>query len=271
MSDLLRYFETNPGRLIYKWMHYFSVYERHFSRYRGKPVKMLEIGVFHGGSLQMWKHYFGAQTHIIGVDVNPACAAFEEPGIQIEIGDQADRVFLKSLRDKHGPFDIVLDDGGHRAAQQIASFEELFPAVREGGLYAVEDTHTSYWSQWGGGLRRPGTFAEYSKQFVDDLHAYFAEQPQHTPGVLRNQCSGVHFYDSILLLEKRAVPPPVVRITGEPSFPIGAHESLLLARHEMHRGRNEVARQRCLEALAAEPSNRDAMQLLAELDGLPAR
>lgn len=266
MSDLLRYFETNQGRLIFKWMHYFSIYERHFSRYRGKPTKMLEIGVFHGGSLQMWRHYFGPQAQIIGVDVNPDCAAFAESGIAIEIGDQEDRAFLAMLRDKHGPFDIVLDDGGHKMGQQIASFEELFPALREGGVYAVEDTHTSYWPDWGGGVRRQGTFIEYSKQFVDDLHANFAQQPEHTPGKLNNMCSGVHFYDSIVVLERRNVLQPVPRVTGVPSFPSGAHENMLLAQHEMGRGRLDVARQRCHDALAAEPGYPLAQQMLELLD-----
>ncbi len=267
MSDLYRYFDSNPGRMIDKWMHYFAFYERHFAKFRGHPVNMLEIGVSHGGSLQMWRHYFGPQARITGVDINSACAAFGEPGIAVEIGDQEDRKFLKMLRDKHGPFDIVLDDGGHRMGQQIATFEELFPAVREGGIYAVEDTHTSYWRHWGGGLRHSGTFIEYCKRFVDDLHAGFAEDPAHTPGQLKRMCNGVHFYDSMVFLERQTQPPDVLRMTGTPSFPVGAAELVMLARHEVQRNRRAIARQRCQEALAIHPSYAPALQLLAELGG----
>ena len=85
-TDLFDYFASNSGRLIFKWMHYFDIYEKHFAAFRGRDIKFLEIGVFHGGSLQMWKNYFGPRAQIIGVDINPACKAFEEDGITIEIG-----------------------------------------------------------------------------------------------------------------------------------------------------------------------------------------
>ena len=72
MSGLFQYFDNNSGRFIYKWYHYFGVYERHFGAYRNRPIRLLEFGVYQRGSLQMWKHYFGPQAQIIGVDINPA-------------------------------------------------------------------------------------------------------------------------------------------------------------------------------------------------------
>jgi len=72
MSDLQKYFRTNRKRLITKWDHYFEIYDRHFKRYRDREVTVLEIGVSHGGSLQMWKHYFGSRARIFGIDINPA-------------------------------------------------------------------------------------------------------------------------------------------------------------------------------------------------------
>lgn len=84
------YFEHNDGRLIDKWDHYFEVYERHFEPFRGRRPTMLEIGISHGGSLQMWRHYLGPGSTIVGVDIDPRVAALAERGIEIAVGSQAD-------------------------------------------------------------------------------------------------------------------------------------------------------------------------------------
>jgi len=218
-TDLFDYFASNSGRLIFKWMHYFDIYEKHFAAYRNRDIKFLEIGVFHGGSLQMWKNYFGPRAKIIGVDINPKCKDFEEDNITIEIGSQEDRDFLKKLAAKHGPFDIVLDDGGHTMPQQIVSFEELYRHVRRDGLYVCEDLHTSYWKEWGGAYRNPHTFIEYAKRLIDELHAWHSKDPESfrvTP--FTQSAFGMHFYDSMLVIEKRLVTPPLSRATGTPSF-----------------------------------------------------
>ncbi|MBU0829352.1 MAG: class I SAM-dependent methyltransferase [Gammaproteobacteria bacterium] len=218
-TDLFDYFASNQGRLIFKWMHYFDIYEKHFAAFRNRPIRFLEIGVFHGGSLQMWKNYFGPHAQIVGVDINPACKEFEEEGIAIEIGSQEDRGFLRELAAKYGPFDIVLDDGGHTMAQQIISFEELYHHVRRDGLYVCEDLHTSYWKEWGGGYRKANTFIEYAKELIDQLHAWHSKDPesfQVTP--FTQSAFGLHFYDSMLIVEKRLITPPFSRATGKPSF-----------------------------------------------------
>lgn len=218
-TDLLAYFANNNGRLIFKWLHYFEIYARHFAPFRDKPIRFLEIGVYHGGSLQMWKHYFGAQARIVGVDIDPRCKAFEEDNIAIEIGSQEDPDFLRSLAAKHGPFDIVLDDGGHTMQQQITSFKTLYPQVCADGLYLCEDLHTSYWKDWGGGYRHPGTFIELAKQLIDELHAWHSKDPESfraTP--FTRSAFGMHFYDSLLIIEKRKICQPVSCATGLPAF-----------------------------------------------------
>jgi 23S rRNA U2552 (ribose-2'-O)-methylase RlmE/FtsJ len=154
MNDLEQYFYDNTGRLIHKWRHYFEIYDRHFARFRGTAVTLVEIGVFHGGSLQMWKHYFGPAATIVGVDIDPACKSMEEEQIKILIGDQADRNFLRTLAQTLPRIDIVLDDGGHFMQQQITTFEELFPRIDPNGVYLCEDLHTSYWKRYGGGYRK---------------------------------------------------------------------------------------------------------------------
>ncbi|HEX3623423.1 MAG TPA: class I SAM-dependent methyltransferase [Acidimicrobiales bacterium] len=218
VNPLEEYFRTNQGRLLHKWMHYFDIYDRHFRPFRGTDVTLVEFGVFHGGSLQMWKHYFGPRARIIGVDVNPACKQLEEDRIEIVIGDQEDRAFLAGLRDRVGPADIVIDDGGHTMAQQIATFEEMFQAVRYGGVYLVEDLHTSYWEEYGGGLRSPGSFIEYAKDLVDQLHGWHIRQDPPPVTDYTRQLRGMHVYDSVIVFDKEVVPPPDVRKTGRESF-----------------------------------------------------
>ena len=221
MTDLESYFENNPGNLINKWRHYFDVYERYFHPYRGTDVQILEIGVRHGGSLQMWKHYFGPRARIYGVDINPRSRELEEEQIEIFIGDQEDLGFLAELQDKLPRLDIVIDDGGHTMVQQIRTFEALFPHLSDPGIYVCEDTHTSYWPTFGGGLRKPDTFIEYSKKFVDDLHAWHSKDPEDGLDVtdITRTLDSVHFYDSMVVFEKRQRTPPEISHTGKKRLP----------------------------------------------------
>tara|TARA_B100000497_G_C7528637_1_gene320743 strand:+ start:320 stop:724 length:405 start_codon:yes stop_codon:yes gene_type:complete len=134
MNDYLQYFRNNKGRLIHKCEDNLHVYDRHFSKYRGKPISIMEIGVSHGGSLQMHKDYFGKRCRIIGVDIDPRCKDLEEEQIEIMIGDQGDKDFLQSLIAMMPIIDILIDDGGHVPFQQIVSFEELFPHISDQGI-----------------------------------------------------------------------------------------------------------------------------------------
>jgi 23S rRNA U2552 (ribose-2'-O)-methylase RlmE/FtsJ len=218
-NPLLRYFETNEDRLIHKWMHYFDVYHTYFDRFRGRDIVVVEIGVFHGGSLQMWRDYFGPRARIWGVDIDSRCKAFEGPRITIVLGDQGDRDFLRRLAETVGPVDILIDDGGHTMDQQIATFEELYSLVKVDGIYLVEDTHTSYWpEEYGGGYRTPGTFMEYAKGLVDKLNAWHSRTPDLVVDDFTSTTRAIHFYDSIVVFEKGGVTRPGHRMTGRPSF-----------------------------------------------------
>src|SRR5215204_3987702 len=110
VNPLELYISNNRGRLIDKWSHYLEVYHRHFQRFRGRKPVVVEIGVSHGGSLQMWKRYFGRGARIIGVDVDERCRALAEEQIEIVIGDQADRRFHAELRSRYPHVDILIDD-----------------------------------------------------------------------------------------------------------------------------------------------------------------
>jgi 23S rRNA U2552 (ribose-2'-O)-methylase RlmE/FtsJ len=214
-NPLAEYFTRNNARLIHKWAHYFEIYHRHFHSFRGRQITLVEFGVYRGGSLQMWKHYFGAKARIIGVDIDPDCKEFEEPQIEIHIGDQANSDFLSQLRHAVGPIDILIDDGGHTMTQQITTFKEMFPTIRLGGIYLVEDLHTSYWQDYGGQLREPGTFIEFVKGLIDNLHAWhFRDKTELGGTYYTRHIKGMHLYDSVFVFDKAIVNPPSVHKTG---------------------------------------------------------
>jgi hypothetical protein len=194
-------FLTNDQRVIHKWTHYFPAYESHFGRFRNRSLMFLEIGCGEGGSLQMWKRYFGPVAQIVGVDIRQECSELEEDQITVRIGDQGDPVFLSSLVEEFGPPDIVLDDGSHKMSDMVASFSTLYPAMSKNGVYVVEDLHTCYWEEYDGGFRREGTFIELCKTLIDQLNA------EHSRGaVLANEFStsttSIHFYDSLVVFER---------------------------------------------------------------------
>jgi len=218
MNDLERYFTENTGRLIHKWKHYFDIYDRHFSRFRGTDVHVVEFGVSHGGSLQMWKEYFGPNAKIFGVDINPHCKKLEEEQIEIFIGDQDDREFLKSLADRVPKIDILIDDGGHTMQQQIKTYEELFYKIDKNGVYLCEDLLTSYWP-WDGGYKKRGTFIEYSKNFIDYINAWHSRTKKLRITEFTKSVDSLHYYDNVLVIEKKPVETPSHLETGEPTIP----------------------------------------------------
>lgn len=215
MNDLETYFYNNHDKQIDKWSHYFNIYNQYFSKYRDKEVVILEIGVFQGGSLQMWKSYFGPKARIYGMDINPNCKEFEEENIDILIGSQSDRSFLRKVKNQLPKIDILIDDGGHTMKQQIVTFEELFGHIKEDGIYFCEDTHTSYQIMYGGGYLRKGTFIEYTKKLIDLLNAYYSEQSSLKVGTFTENVSSIHFYDSIVIIEKAIIEKPIRLTTGK--------------------------------------------------------
>ena len=196
-------FNDHQGRLIHKWDHYFEIYEKYFSKWRGQKLNILEIGVSQGGSLQLWKEYFGDAANIFAIDINPECKKFEAESTKIFIGSQSDRRFLAEVMDQMPALDIIIDDGGHTMEQQKVSFEMLYSKVKDGGLYIVEDTHTSYWYEFHGGIKKPGTFIEYSKDMVDSLYGdHIIDKDKIAQNELTRNINAITFYDSIVVFEK---------------------------------------------------------------------
>jgi len=201
-------FFAHHGRELHKWIHYLEVYERHFHPYQNTPVKMLEIGVSKGGSLELWREYFGPPATIFGIDITPECANRVTPPNQVRIGSQDDARFLQSVISEMGTPDIILDDGSHIGRHQHASFRTLFPLLKEGGLYLIEDLCTSYApGHMEGGYRRKGTGIELVKDMIDDMHAWYHHKGTTTPA--RDLISGIHVYNSLVVIEKRNNGRPV--------------------------------------------------------------
>jgi len=223
-GDLSQLYFAHDGRLVTKWLQYLPAYERHFARFRPGgdwpvPLRFLEIGVSHGGSLQLWRRYFGSEAIIFGVDVDPKCKAVDDPDLEVRIGSQADAAFLTDVVAEMGGVDIVLDDGSHAAPHQQASFEALFPLLADGGVYAVEDLHSSYWRRFGGGYRRRAGFIEFAKDLVDGMHGWhYKHAPPRRATFAKTDVTEVCFHDSVVFIEKRLHHAPQVIKLGHPSF-----------------------------------------------------
>jgi demethylmacrocin O-methyltransferase len=185
-------------------------YQRHFEPYRELPVKVLEIGIggydavdAGGESLRMWKHYF-RRGLIYGLDIFTK-TGIEESRLRVVEGDQGDAEFLDSMARQLGPFDIIIDDGSHMSHHIITSFNALFPHVRPGGVYVVEDLATAYWPSWGGD---PDPSAQYRsieliKSLVDGLHHQEQlRQANDQPSMTELSITGVHLYHNLALIEK---------------------------------------------------------------------
>ncbi len=216
MSWFKDYLTRTDDRVLMKWAHYFEVYEREFSRFRNRPISFLEIGVFKGGSIPMWKAYFAEGSKLTFIDIDPDCATLAEPGTTVEIGNQADPDFLARIAESYGPFDVILDDGSHINAHQIASFEALWPHIADNGLYVVEDCHTSYWPGFGGGHLRPDSFMEFAKSKIDAMHSWYTDEDARFPfDPMAEELNGIRIYDSMVVFEKRRQAQPPTSITAQ--------------------------------------------------------
>ena len=213
-GDLLSIFSENTGAVVQKWHHYIPLYDRYFGRFRSAPVRFLEIGVSKGGSLQMWRKYFGPKAILYGIDIDPECAKFDGQAGVVRIGSQDDAGFLAEVVGEMGGVDIVLDDGSHRMDHIRRSLLALYPMLNPGGLYMIEDLHTAYSSTYGGAFASKENFFFDLLKIIDDMHRAYHGQRAQMPE-LGQVPSGIHVHDSIVVLEKGAVHRPVHSRVGE--------------------------------------------------------
>jgi hypothetical protein len=194
-NPLSAYFDSRTeGRGIWKWQHYFDIYHRHFQKFVGKEVRVVEVGIYSGGSLDMWKAYFGPECTVYGVDIEEACKAYEGERTKIFIGDQGDRRFWRDFRKQVPQIDILIDDGGHLPEQQIVTLEETLPYMRNGGVYLCEDV-----------VGMHNQFAAYVHGLATALNAFVLENPTKSrvlPSSLQRSIGSVHLYPFVVAVEK---------------------------------------------------------------------
>lgn len=163
-NEIYKHYKASQYLSI-KHSSYFQVYEELLAKYRNKKITFVEIGVFNGGSLFMWRSYFGPEARIIGIDFNPEAKKWEKDGFEIFIGSQSDPVFWDNFFAAVGDVDVLLDDGGHTNEQQIVTVQKCAPHIKNGGLLIVEDTHSSYMKSYGNPSRY--SFINYVSRLVD--------------------------------------------------------------------------------------------------------
>jgi len=182
-----------------KWKKYFEIYEQIFNKYRNKKIIFVEIGIFQGGSLDIWKNYFGKNSRIIGIDLNPKCKKFrnKKKNIDVFIGDQSDPIFWRNFFKKVGKVDIILDDGGHTNKQQILTLLNTINNINNGGKLVIEDTHASYLPKFGNPNQY--SFINFAKQIIDQINYTF---PFGNKKKFKNEINksvyGLSFYESIV-------------------------------------------------------------------------
>jgi hypothetical protein len=205
-NPLKSYFDSyHEGPGISKWMHYFDIYHRHFSKFVGRELHILEIGVYSGGSLRMWRDYFGTKCYVHGVDIEKACKVYENDYTTIDIGDQADRTFWKRFKEMNPVIDVVIDDGGHMPQQQMVTLEEMLPHLQPGGVFLCEDVHGEY-----------DMFTPFVQGLAANLNCFektpapSSSQPDSTPHPpvlccpthFQMEVQSVHFYPFVTVIEK---------------------------------------------------------------------
>ncbi|CAN7364140.1 glycoside hydrolase family 99-like domain-containing protein [Mesorhizobium caraganae] len=226
--SLRRLYDKHDGKVSDKWSIYLSEYDRFFSKYRNKPVRILEIGIQNGGSLEIWGKYFTKAEIILGCDINQNCGLlrFDDGKIDVVIGDANAEDVKRSILDRSEAFDIIIDDGSHRSSDVIRTFTGYFPHLSDGGIFVVEDLHTSYWQDFEGGLYDPLSSMSFFKRLLDLInHEHWGLDHSRTDalaafanryGVVFDDPSlasihSIEFLNSLCIVTKR---PPQENVLG---------------------------------------------------------
>jgi hypothetical protein len=222
LTDLAERFGTD------KWgdqHRYTPHYERHLRHLRRRKFVLLEIGIggysresAGGASLRMWKAFFPRAT-IVGLDIHDKRFAREER-IHTVRGSQANPAVLDRIVTRFSPPLVVIDDGSHRPEHIRASFEHLFPRLPDQAIYAIEDTQTSYWPEWGGSedLADPATSMNLVKHLVDGLNHIEFLDPDYVPSYTDLNVVGVHAYHNLVFIQKGDNRGQTLKVAANPGY-----------------------------------------------------
>ena len=171
MKTLREIYKNHSGKVSDKWDIYLDTYEQKLSVLKQSPIKLFEIGVLNGGSLQIFSQYFENAELILGCDIDKNCQKlkYTENNIKLIVGDvNSDEISNQII--KNGDFDIIIDDGSHTSKDIVTSFCKYFKHLKYDGIYIVEDLHASYQKEHGGGLFYPISSMNFFKKLVDIIN-----------------------------------------------------------------------------------------------------
>jgi glycosyltransferase involved in cell wall biosynthesis len=220
MKTLRQFYSEHEGKVSDKWNLYLDEYDRIFEPYRDKPVRLLEIGIQNGGSLEIWSKYFAKADALVGCDINEKCSALEYEDKRISLiinnanSDEAEEAILAESTQ----YDVIIDDGSHTSEDIVHSFSRYFPHLAENGVFIAEDLHCSYWQEFGGGLFDPYSSVSFFKHLADlvnfehwgvrkdrsDLLNIFSEKFHIR--IAEDQLASIHsveFINSMCVIKKR--------------------------------------------------------------------
>ncbi len=241
MKTLQELYRLHAGKVSDKWSLYLDEYDRLLTPYRDKPIRLLEIGIQNGGSLEIWDEFFPHAEKLVGCDVNPNCASlkYDSPRIAVVVGDSNTQATQQEIFAHSQRFDIIIDDASHQPGDIIRSFSYYFQCLNENGLYLVEDLHCSYWKEFSGGLFHPHSPISFFKRLADVVnHEHWAVERtrlglldsfsrRHGTTFSEDSLSRIHsieFVNSICIVNKREpvkniLGPRIVAGTSEPVTP----------------------------------------------------
>ncbi|MDD2919834.1 glycosyltransferase [Rhodoferax sp.] len=283
-QSLTELYAGHTGKVSDKWSLYLSEYDRLLDAYRDQPVRLLEIGIQNGGSLEIWSKYFSHAVTLIGCDINPDCArlSYDDPRIHVVIGDaNAHDVHARVLQ--HAPeFDIVIDDGSHRSSDIVKSFARYFPALVEGGVFIAEDLHCSYWGEFEGGLFDPYSSITFFKRLADVinhehwgvdraassvLQGIFAKYGCAMEAQVLSQVHSVEFINSICVVRKAS---PAANglghrvVTGSQELVVSGHRHYHDSPYAEHPVINQTGNPWTARTLPPDEDNADTRLALAD-------
>jgi hypothetical protein len=204
LTELAQLFETD------KWgsrHRYTPHYETHLRFLKQRQFALLEIGIGGysrerqgGASLRMWKAFF-PRAQVVGLDIEDK-SFVDEDRIRTYRGSQTDTDLLDTILAEHA-VRVVVDDGSHRSEHILDTFAHVFPRLPAGAIYAIEDTETSYWSDYGGSTDPAApTTMNLVKGLLDSLNYEEFTPRGHTPSAIERGVTAVHAYHNLVFIEK---------------------------------------------------------------------
>jgi len=207
LNKLAEVYETDKFGIHFYTQHY----QTHFAPSKNKKIKLLEIGVGGydnpdrgGNSLRMWKNFF-KKGQIFSIDIFDK-TKLEEDRIKIFQGSQVDKEFLEKVTDEIGEINIIIDDGSHINEHVIESFNFLFPKLKSGGFYVIENVQTSYWAEYGGDnleTNNKTTIMGYFKSLLDGLNNAEFRIPKYEKSYFDENILSMHFYHNLIFVYKK--------------------------------------------------------------------